>query len=231
MIDTKLAPLPAAGQWNIVAIAVKETTKPLRKGRGRPRQFDRDQAVATALRLFKRHGYEGTSIAHLTDAIGVSATSLYGVFPSKEALFEEAVALYQRTEAAFAAQALDRSPTAYQAIHDLLMAAAASYVDGDRSGGCFISLGVLSCASEHREIAARMAARRVATRAAIKARLDRGRESGELPPIADTDALAGLYAATLQGMSVQARDGASADDLERIARLALVPLDAGRGSR
>ncbi|WP_343528219.1 TetR/AcrR family transcriptional regulator [Sphingomonas sp.] len=199
--------------------------------RGRPRQFDRDHAVATALSLFRAHGYEGTSIAHLTQAIGVSATSLYGVFPSKEALFEEAIALYQNTEGAFAAAALERASTAFDAIHGLLMEAAVRYARSDRTGGCLIALGVLSCGVEHREIAQRMEERRSAARDAIKARLDRGRQAGELPQAADTRALAAFYAATLQGMSIQARDGASAQELEGIAQTALVPLDLYRTSR
>lgn len=188
--------------------------------------FDRDQAVATALTLFKERGYEGTSIADLTKAIGVSATSLYGVFPNKEALFEEAVALYQQTEGAFASKALKGGTTAYDAIQGLLTGAASSYAAGASSGGCFTSLGVLSCAAEHRDIAGRMARRRLATKDAIERRLDRGKAEGELRSDADTLTLAGFYAATLQGMSVQARDGASTEDLERISRWALLPLEA-----
>lgn len=198
--------------------------------RGRPRQFDRDHAVATALSLFRARGYEGTSIAHLTHAIGVSATSLYGVFPSKEALFEEAIALYQSTEGAFAAAVLERGSTAFDAIHDLLMEAAVRYARSDGPGGCLIALGVLSCGVEHREIAQRMEERRSAAREAIKARLDRGRQAGELRQETDTRSLAAFYAATLQGMSVQARDGASAQELKRIAQTALVPLELYRTS-
>jgi len=210
---------------------VKDASTPDRRRRGRPRQFDRDQAVVTALTMFKERGYEGTSIAHLTAAIGVSATSLYGVFSSKEALFEEAVALYQRTEGAFAALALDHAKTASGAIHNLLMGAAANYTRDDQANGCFVSLGVLSCGTEHHEIAGRMTARRLAARDAIKARLDRGKDTGELLPAADTDALSTFYAATLQGMSVQARDGASRHQLEQIARMALMPLDSCRTQR
>lgn len=199
--------------------------------RGRPRQFDRDNAVATALTTFQERGYEGTSVAHLTEAIGVSATSLYGVFPSKEALFEEAVALYQRTEGAFAAAALARANTAFDAIHDLLMEAAANYTRDGRAGGCFVAIGVLSCGIEHREIATRMAERRAAARAVIAARLDRGRQAGDLLETADVFALAAFYAATIQGMSVQARDGSSREDLEQIARVALMPLELCRAAR
>lgn len=205
---------------------MKMNEPPVGKKRGRPLGFKRDDAVATALALFRERGYEGTSIAHLTEAIGVSATSLYGLFANKEALFEEAVELYQRTQGAFAGLALERAATAREAIRGLLLGAADAYVSDDQPGGCFVSLGVLSCAAEHREIAERMAARRIAARQAIKARLDTGRAQGELSEDADTDALADFYAATLQGLSVQARDGASSAALRKIATLALLPLDA-----
>lgn len=202
-----------------------EIGKPLgRKMRGRPRQFDRQEALETALALFQVRGYEGTSIADLTDAIGVSATSLYGAFQSKEALFEEAVALYQQRDGAFAAAALERPGTTHEAIRNLLGEAAKRYAINGQPGGCFIALGLLSCGPDHQAIAQRMTARRIAARDAIKARLDRGISQGELPATTDTAALAAFYAATLQGLSVQARDGASERDLRAIADLALIPL-------
>lgn len=195
-----------------------------RRRRGRPRQFDRDEAVATALTLFQQRGYEGTSIADLTAAIGISATSLYGVFASKEALFEETVDLYQRRDGAFAEAALDRPGSVEEAVHALLMEAAQHYSTGSGPRGCFISLGVLCCAVEHRAVADRMAARRLAARDRIKIRLDQGKQAGELTDSADTQALAAFYAATLQGLSIQARDGATEHALRQIADLALAPL-------
>lgn len=167
-------------------------------------------------------------MADLTRVIGISPTSLYGVFDSKEALFEETVKLYQRTEGAFASAALAAEGSAYAAIERLMLDAAEAYASGDEAGrgggGCFISLGVLSCDEEHAAVAARMAIRRQDTRAAIAARISQGCDSGEFAPTTDSAALAAFYAATLQGMSVQARDGAGRDVLRDIAQLALMPL-------
>ena len=211
-------------QGIIEVIAMEIERPPDRRARGRPRQYDRQQALEIALTLFQARGYEGTSIADLTDAIGVTATSLYGAFRNKEALFEEAVALYQQRDGAFAAGALERPGTTQEAIRTLLTQAAKHYAVSDRPGGCFIALGLLSCGPNHHAIAQRMAARRIAAREAIKARLDRGQSLGELPETSDTQALAAFYAATLQGLSVQARDGASEQDLQAIVDLALIPL-------
>ena len=62
------------------------------KARGRPRSFDRDAALEIAMRLFWQHGYEATSLAQLTAAIGISAPSLYAAFGDKEAIFMRCLA-------------------------------------------------------------------------------------------------------------------------------------------
>src|SRR5262245_43034519 len=62
--------------------------------RGRPRNFDEAEALDTALRLFWKHGYEGTSMAMLTEAIGVNVASLYSAFGNKEELFVQCVERY-----------------------------------------------------------------------------------------------------------------------------------------
>jgi AcrR family transcriptional regulator len=67
---------------------------------GRPREFDRDQALRKAMLLFWQHGYEGTSMSALVEALGIASARIYAAFGSKEQLFREAVALYEEGEAA-----------------------------------------------------------------------------------------------------------------------------------
>ncbi len=89
--------------------------------RGRPRAFDRDAALATATRLFWEKGYEATSIADLTDALGIGAPSLYAAFGSKEAFYAEALAYYCESTADFVWAKFAAADTAREAVLSFLM--------------------------------------------------------------------------------------------------------------
>lgn len=194
----------------------------VRPRRGRPLSFDRRRALETALSLFQARGYEGTSVANLVAAMGITPPSLYAAFGSKEQLFREAISLYLAEEGAFAARALAEEETARGAIARMLHQAAEIYpARSTRSAGCLVSTSVLACAPENDAVARELAALRIASRTALQARLDRARDENELPADASTEGLAAFYAATIQGMSVQARDGADATALHRIADAAL----------
>src|ERR1700742_4627010 len=79
---------------------------------GRPREFDPDTVLETAMLLFWEHGFEGVSISDLTDATGINRRSLYAEFGSKEALFRLAVQRYMQRNAGYIAEAL-KQPTAW----------------------------------------------------------------------------------------------------------------------
>lgn len=194
-------------------------TKP--RPRGRPRLLDRQKALQTALRLFWRHGYEGTSVADLTGAMGATPPSLYAAFGSKEQLYREAVDLYMVSHGAFAATALAQEPSARRAIERILREAIAVYSAGPKPRGCMLTSGALTCAAEHEDVALDLARRRGAVIAALKMRFDRAVAQGELEATTNTAGLAAFYAAVVQGLSIQARDGVGRSDLEAIAEAAL----------
>ena len=98
-------------------------------GRGRPRQFDRDEALGQALSLFWRYGYSSTSISALTEAMAITAPSLYAAFGSKEQLFYEAVDRYADTHGALLYAPLQGAGSAHDAVRSLLAGAAALLKD------------------------------------------------------------------------------------------------------
>ncbi|ETK31962.1 TetR/AcrR family transcriptional regulator [Microbispora sp. ATCC PTA-5024] len=186
---------------------------------GRTRAFDRDAALERALEEFWRNGYEATSIAGLTAVMGINPPSLYAAFGDKRSLFGEAVRRYQETHGAFSARALSEEPTAGRAVERLLREAARIYTDPAHPPGCLIIFAGVNTTDAG--VAADLRGHREAGRRQIRRRIEEDVEAGVLPPDADAHGLATFYAAALQGMSAQARDGATRDDLDAVATLAL----------
>ncbi|MFI6514590.1 TetR/AcrR family transcriptional regulator [Spirillospora sp. NPDC050679] len=188
---------------------------------GRPRSFDRDAALEKALREFWRHGYEATSIATLTAAMGIRPPSLYAAFGDKRRLFSECVRRYQETYGAVTARKLREAPTGREGIRDVLYDAAAVYTDPSHPPGCLIITAAANHAPESSEVERELRAFREETKRAFADRIEGDVRAGLLPPDADVGGLAAYYAAVVQGMSRQSQDGASRRDLERIAEMAM----------
>jgi AcrR family transcriptional regulator len=178
------------------------------KRRGRPRDFDRDEALGSAIRLFWSRGYEATSISDLTQAMDITPPSLYAAFGDKKRLFLEAVERYEKETGCFAGRALASEPTAELAIRRLLLDAAKSFTDPKNPKGCLIALGATNCAIESTDIFEALAERRRTAEKAVRARIAIGQKAGELADNADVDALTDMVTATLYGLAIKARDGA-----------------------
>ncbi|MFD0266845.1 TetR/AcrR family transcriptional regulator [Streptomyces sp. NPDC127106] len=187
--------------------------------RGRPRSFDRDAALDKAMLAFWENGYEATSISDLTAALGISAPSLYAAFGDKRKLFDEVVVVYGGRYGDFASVALAEEPTARAAMERILREAAEVYTDPAHPRGCMVISAAVNTTSQ--EVADALRARRAANVALFESRLRADVAAGVLP--ADTDARAlALYAVSvLQGMSQQSRDGATRQELEAVAELAV----------
>lgn len=176
---------------------------------GRPREFDREQALLQARDLFWERGYEGVSMADLIGAMNISSASIYAAFGSKEALFREAIANYNGHEGGFASRALAEEPTALTAVRRMLRDAVMTFTRPGKPQGCMVVLAATSCAKENEPIAKWLSAFRRARHASILKRLKDACDRGELKPDCEPQTLADFYATLLQGLSVQARDGAS----------------------
>src|SRR5215213_8653064 len=111
--------------------------------RGRPRQFDAERALDAALMLFWRHGYEGTSLAALTDAMGINVPSLYAAFGNKETLFRKALDRYVQRPASYLPNAL-KEPTARRVVDKLFAGAIGMAMNPRHPDGCLLVQGALA---------------------------------------------------------------------------------------
>jgi AcrR family transcriptional regulator len=177
---------------------------------GRPWSFDRDEAIETAMRLFWRHGYEGVSIGDLTRAIGIAPPSLYAAFGSKAGLYQEALIRYEESMGGLDLTAISSAPTLAEAVRLLLEEAVRAVTRPDRERGCMISSGMITCHPEHAKLALDLASRRDAMRERI------ARALHPFADVYDVRRLARHLAALMQGISIQARDGATPTELQEI---------------
>jgi AcrR family transcriptional regulator len=195
--------------------------------RGRPRTFDPDTALRQALDLFWERGYEGTSLSDLAGAMGIAPASIYACFGSKEELFRRVMALYGATSGEPPRRALREQPTARAAIHAMLRATADQVTGADTPHYCMLILAAPTGAVENHAVREFLAAGRGAMLATIRDRLARGVTDGDLTvPPATLDAVARYYTTVVQGLSVQARDGAGRAELETVITCAMAGWDA-----
>lgn len=188
--------------------------EPMRKV-GRPRTFDPDEALHRALMVFWERGYEGASMAALQEATGLTAPQLYRAFESKERLFERAVRLYQ-DEYGFAI----RSDLPFtEAVIEYLDRAARKFTT-EPGLGCLISTGMLATGPDADAAATVCRIERDHALRGLHERITDAVAQGELPDRVDVAGLSRTIGALIQGMSVQARDGAEYEELSHIATAA-----------
>ena len=178
--------------------------------RGRPASFDRDEALERAMEMFWERGYEGTTLEDLQTAMGdIGPTSFYHAFGSKEALFSEVVKKYHETVGGPALKALKESPSAREAVHQMLRLTAESFCRPGKPHGCMLVLGATKCTPANAGPQAYLQSIRRQTPNVLKRRLRRAMDEGDLPASADISAIASFYATVLHGLAIRAGDGAS----------------------
>lgn len=183
---------------------------------GRPREFDRDQAVIKAMHLFWENGYESTSLAQLKAVIGngITSPSFYAAFGSKANLFSETVDYYLKNHAHVTSSLWDESISPRQALETALLSSAKMQYEPDHPRGCMVALSVMfPCAEGDRQILKPLSESRIHTRNGIKFCIERAIKQGELIDSKETLALAVSYDSFLLGMSLLARDKIPFEDI------------------
>jgi AcrR family transcriptional regulator len=191
---------------------------------GRPRTFDCDAALDQAMEVFWRHGYEGATIAELTDAMGINPPSLYAAFGSKEGLLKAALDRYTARRAAWMDEVLG-APTACDVAERMLMGVAEKQTDPANPPGCLLVQGGLACGTGSANVPFELASRRAETEDHLRDRFARAKAEGDLKPSADPAALARYLSAVMVGMGVMASSGSDREALSQVATVAVKAIE------
>ena len=200
--------------------SVSPSSVPVHRRPGRPLSLDREKALDAAMHVFWRHGYESSSIADLTDAMGITPPSLYTAFGDKKQLFLEAADRYAGDLSALASVFAD-APTARDAVRDLLHATAVAFTGETTPRGCLLASATASGSAQIKDVQEKIAVIRSQVAEILGDRINNDISLGLLPRDTDAAALACMTVALIQGMSTLARDGVARDKLIAMANAAL----------
>ena len=187
---------------------------------GRPINFDKDAALEAAMLLFWERGFEGTSMADLTQAMGLSPSSIYAAFGDKHALFALAAKRYLENPAQYAARAL-AEPTLKGVVRALFENTVEFLTTPGHPPTCMSLAGAMGCSVNATPAKQRMTEIRKQNEAAIKSRLVKARKSGEFPKEINVDDYTRYLSTVLAGLSIQAANGSTKAELTRTAEMAL----------
>jgi AcrR family transcriptional regulator len=188
--------------------------------KGRPREFDLDDAIVRAMRLFWRKGYEGTSLSDLTSELGITRPSLYAAFGNKEAMFLKVLDRYDQETSSFVEPAF-AAPTPRGLAEGLVYGACAFHSAPSNPPGCLMVHGALVGGETGARVRGETNQRRSRLRDRIANRLRDWQLLGQLCGAIDSMALAGYLVVVLRGIAVEAASGAQPDELRNIADVAM----------
>ena len=187
------------------------------RGKGRPRAFDREQALYNALKLFWERGYAPASVAELCKVMNINPPSLYAGFGNKASLFLEALRYYEHTYWKAPSDRFLADPDIHSAVEHFFAEAAQILLSPETPCGCMVVLAAVNIAQEEEEIIRTVRELRLATQEMFAGRLHRAVQDGQLPPDTDIPALSGALNTMLEGLSLQARAGLAPSELKAIA--------------
>lgn len=202
-----------------------EVKQSLKRGRGRPKCFNEQEALQKAMLLFWKYGYEATSMSDLTKALQLTAPSIYSSFGDKSQLFHACLEYYLEHEACALEVIFQQATTAKIALELYLYENLKKIVQQNKPTGCMLVTATMNCSQEHTELQQDLQSKRNQVKEKIYQRLQQGVVDGDLKAETNIQAMTDYYATVIQGLTMQARDGVSFEQLEKVVLLALKTYD------
>lgn len=195
------------------------------RNRGRPRQFNREEALRKALWVFWHHGYEQATIAKLCEELNLTSPSIYCAFGNKGDLFLEAIGYYRKKYWLPVFERFLNEPNLRLALEKLLNSTTEILYSPESPCGCPTVVASMTLPGHETRLLEAINAMRAETRNFFATALRRAKASGQLPPETDSEALALALSSFLEGLSLQAKTRISPELFKKAALLGLKLLD------
>jgi len=194
----------------------------VQRKRGRPRAYDHDIALTSALNLFWERGYAATSLDDLSRAMDMNRPSIYAAFGDKQALYRQALDHYRARVRMAIKEVLDEERPLRDALRDFYERAIEMYLSGEGSGrGCFVIGTALTESVANSELRASLAEGFRGLDRVLSTRIALGKQRGEVAADANSEELGKVASAMLYLLAIQARTGATRKSLGATVNAAL----------
>ena len=192
-----------------------------KRKRGRPKCFNEQEALQTAMLLFWEYGYEATSISDLTQALNLTAPSLYRSFGDKSQLFHRCLDYYVAHEACAISSIFTEAKTAKIALELYLYESVKRLIQEHKPTGCMLLVATMNCSEQNSALQHEVLLKRQTVKQKILERLAQGQADGDLDPSINIQDMTDYYSTVVQGLTFQARDGVSKQQLNQVIHIAM----------
>jgi TetR/AcrR family transcriptional repressor of nem operon len=190
----------------------------------RPREFNRDEVLERAMQVFWSKGYAATSMRDLTEAMGLSKSSLYDTFGSKHDLFLESIDFYRDNVTIQVRSVAELEKPAMQVIAAVLGRAVDRILEPNGRRGCFLNNCAVEIGPIDDKAAERLRAGFEVMEETFLRLVRRAQLEGAISPTRDALSLARYLTSTVNGIMVIGKanpDRAVLDDIVRVAMASL----------
>ena len=188
--------------------------------RGRPKNFNPEEALHKAMDLFWDRGFEATSIQDLVDNVGINRASMYDTFGDKRAFFCAAVEHYGKTVTESPLRTLEAAESPLEGVRQWFCSLAATATDG-RLRGCLVTNTAIELAPHNENIGDAVRKALLHMEDSICNALIRAQDAGQMADHADARALARFLIGSAQGIVVLSRAGADRETIADMLKVAL----------
>lgn len=200
------------------------TVQNIRMQTGRPLEFDPELALEAAMTVFWQQGFEATSLADLLQAMGLSKSSFYNEFGSKQQLFEACLERFRGRQVGRMREGLSSAASPLDFVRGMLLTnAAEARQDGPRRG-CLIMNTATEFAGRDPAVAGLVSSAARDFASMFRVAVEMAQEQGEIRRDADPETLAGYLLTTMAGLRTMVKAGLPANEIEQIVEVALKAL-------